>query len=137
MSERPTTVLSIHLRGTPDFPRWVISDQFLRYFEGDNWSAQHDERKAQIFASSSHACHVVRDILVAEHQELPVRCFRAPVVIHLFSDAEISIHALKEWLSKTARLLIDNPTHGNGPVEGSLGTVEIRWDGLEEVKEVQ
>jgi hypothetical protein len=60
MAERPTTVLSLHLRGTPQFPRWVISDQFLRYFEGDSWSAQGDERKAKIFASSNHACQVMR-----------------------------------------------------------------------------
>lgn len=135
MPERPTTVLSIHLRGTPEYPRWVISDQFLRYFEGDGWSAQRDERNAQIFASSNQACQVVRDLLVAEHQDLPVRCFQAPVVVRIFADADISIHDLKAWLAKTARLLIDSPTHGNGPTEGSLGTVEIRWDGLEEVRE--
>src|SRR5690606_31734938 len=103
MAERPTTILSIHLRGTPEFPRWVISDQFLRYFEGDSWSAQRDESKAQIFASSNHACEIVRALLVAEHLDLPVRCFHAPVVVRIFADADISIHHLKEWLAKTAR----------------------------------
>jgi hypothetical protein len=64
----------------------------------------------------------------------PVRRFRAPVYLDLFSDKPIPLKELTDWLVKVSKLLIDSPRFGNGPIEGSLGLARIQWNELEEIK---
>jgi hypothetical protein len=131
MEERRPIILSVHQTGTPQFPRWMVGDQFNRLWTGEGWAD--DEAKALRFASSNEACHEVQRLLLLNYTQLPHKRYRAPVYIDLFCDHDLSEIEIKRWLHRVAKLLIDSPTHGNGPVEGSLGLTTICWSELEEI----
>jgi len=130
--ERPTTVLSLHQMGTSTFPRFAIGDQFLRFFDGRCWTT--DASKALLFSDSNFACQEMQRLLMIDYANMPVRRFRAPVYIDLFSHRPVTLEELQDWLVKVSKLLIDSPTHGNGPCDGTLGLTRINWSELEEIK---
>ncbi|MCP6391125.1 hypothetical protein NL487_29820, partial [Klebsiella pneumoniae] len=77
-----------------------------------------DETKALRFASSNEACHEVQRLLLLDCMQLPVKRYNAPVYLELFCDHDVPEIEVKRWLHRVAKLLIDSPNHGNGPVEG-------------------
>jgi hypothetical protein len=106
----------------------------MRYFDGvGGWTE--DEAKAVRFASSNEACVEAQRLLMIPYMGLPVRRFRAPVFLDLFCGHEIPVKDIQKWLVRTCKLLVDSPRQGNGPVEGSLGVVNIAWGEIERVTE--
>lgn len=133
--ERPPVILSVVPAGTPSFPRFRISDQFARYWNAiDGWTEPQNEAYGTLYDSANEACHEVRRLLMLEYGNLPCKTYKAPVYLHLYADKEVSKEDLQKWLVKVSKLLIDSPSHGNGPVEGSLGICILDWGELEESK---
>ncbi|HMP57722.1 MAG TPA: hypothetical protein PKD86_00090 [Gemmatales bacterium] len=126
-------ILSVHRAGSPQFPRYFISDQFNRVWTGDGWSE--DERNGLLYGDSPEACIEVQRLLQLEYMDKPMRRFRAPVYLDLFADESLPTVQIVRWLAKASRLLIDSPEQGNGPAEGTLGLVRIEWGEIQEVKE--
>ena len=124
-------VLTVHRRGVPEFERFVISDQYLRYWTGAEWSSK--ENEAQVFCNNNEALERVQKLLLLDLGPMPVRRFQAPITLDLYSDQEISVRDLKAWLTKVAKLLMDSPRHGNGPIQGTLGLTWIDWSKLKEL----
>lgn len=130
--ERKPIVLSLIPVGNPDFPRYMISDQYLRYWGKEGWTEQKDTDNATVYASSGLALEQMQQLLMTEHVGQPAHRYVAPVVIDLYSDNKVSLRDLQLWLTKVSKLLIDSPEHGNGPVSGSLGLCRIDWGQLKE-----
>ena len=124
-------VLTVHRRGVPEFQRYVISDQYLRYWTGTEWSLK--ENEAQVFCDNNEALERVQKLLLLDLRPMPARRFQAPITLDFYSDQEISIRDLKAWLTKVAKLLMDSPRHGNGPLQGTLGLTWIDWSKLKEL----
>jgi hypothetical protein len=57
-------VLTVHRRGVPEFERFVISDQYLRYWTGDEWSSK--ENDAQVFCDNNEALERVQKLLLLD-----------------------------------------------------------------------
>ena len=132
--EKPPIILSLHQAGTPDHPRFYISDQYLRYWAGEKgWTEQKDESKAMLFASAQEALQMMHTLMVIRHCDLPRRVFTTPVTVELFAPAEVKVRDLQQWLLRATRLLIDSPRFGNGPIDGSYGAVRVDWGQLKEV----
>jgi hypothetical protein len=131
--ERRPIILSVHPAGTPQYPRYFISDQYKRVWTGEGWSE--DERDGLLYGDSNAACVEIQRLLKLEFLEKPVRRFRAPVYLDLFADKPLTKQEIARWLGKVSKLLIDAPEHGNGPVEGTLGLVRIEWGEMKEVEE--
>lgn len=132
MSEQPRPIiLSVHRCGSPDFERFVISDQFLRYYTGSDWSL--DAKQALLYVDVPSAATTIHNLLLVEYHSKSVRRFRAPVEIERYGADELSINDLQRWLAKVTRLVMDSPKFGNGPLQGSLGLATIRWGELKEV----
>lgn len=129
--ERRPNVLSLHSMGSAAFPRFVISDQSLRYWSGTDWTLNKDE--ALVYEDGNAGCEEMQRLLKLNFKHLPLRHFRAPVYLDLYSDQNFSLKELEKWLVQVSKLLIDPAPIGNGPVEGSLGLVRINWSELEEV----
>jgi hypothetical protein len=131
--EKPVPILSVFAAGTPEHPRYVIADQYLRYFALENgWSEQRDMSAATLFATCEEALRMVDTLLVVRHSDLPRKVYTAPVTIELFSPQEVSERDLQQWLMRVAKLILDTPQHGNGPVAGSYGSVRIDFSQLKE-----
>jgi hypothetical protein len=110
----------------------MVGDQFNRMWTGEDWTLE--ESEGLMYANSNEACIQVQKLLMLEYMQLPHKRYRAPVYIDLFCDHAVPEIEIKRWLHKVAKLLIDSPTHGNGPgPEGSLGLCRIEWSELEEV----
>ena len=126
--------LTIHNAGTRKFPRFCISDQYLRYWTGDGWDL--NRNKAELYANSDIAGATTQWILLLDFKNKPVRHFVAPVYIDLYADQEANITAeqLSQWISKVGKFLMDSEKHGNGPMQGALGLCRIE---LAELKEIQ
>ena len=124
-------VLTVHRRGVPEFERFVISDQYLRYWTGAEWSSK--ENEAQVFCNNNEALERVQKLLLLDIRPMPARRFQAPIFLDLYSEHEISVRDLKVWLTKVAKLLMDTPRYGNGPLQGTLGLLRIDWDKLKEL----
>ena len=124
-------VLTVHRRGVPEFERFVISDQYLRYWTGTEWSSK--ENEAQVFCNNNEALERVQKLLLLDIGPMPARRFQAPIFLDLYSDQEISVRDLQIWLTRIAKLLMDSPRHGNGPLQGTLGLASIDWSQLKEL----
>ncbi len=106
----------------------------MRWYDGDGgWTE--DQSRAALFAISNDACVEVQRLLLMNHVLLPLKRYRAPVYLDLYCEEDVPEIEIKRWLHRAAKLLINSPTHGNGPVSGSLGLTTIRWSELEEITE--
>jgi hypothetical protein len=127
-------ILTVTNAGTPEFPRYLIANQFLQYFTGDGWTRQGDQRGGLVYRDANDALQTTSSLLLLKHEHLPVKCFRAPLYLQLHSPDEVSMKELQLWLFRATKLLVDSPRYGNGPVAGSLGICRIEYSELEEVR---
>lgn len=126
-------ILSIFVTGPADHPRFVIANQDLEFWRGENWTEE--ESEARLFVSVNDAGRAVQEILLAEHGGKPLRRFAAPVFIDMYSNTDLPPDQISDWLVKVARLTIDAKAHGNGPLAGTLGLCHIDWSKLREIND--
>lgn len=132
--EKRPIILSLINAGTPEHPRFMISDQYLRYWAGSKgWTEQHDQANATLFASAQEALVMMNTILVIRHCDLPCKAYTAPVLMELYAPEDVSLRDLQHWLLRATKFLIDSPRFGNGPVAGSYGSIRVDWGQLKEV----
>ena len=91
------------------------------------------ETGGTLFHDVNPATTKMREILVAEHGDKPVRKFRAPVYLELYTTEEIEKSLIEDWLLRSTRLILHADQHGMGPVNDSLGLVSISWGQLLEL----
>jgi|694.fasta_scaffold53408_2 hypothetical protein len=132
-TEKPV-VLSLHNCGTPEYPRYMISDQYLRYWTGNDWSVQGDQDSALIYADSNRALQDMHNLMLIVYGQKPMHRFYAPLYIDLFTDKKVSKREITKWLVKVTKLLLDTTNHGNGPIDGSYGTCRIEYGEMKECK---
>lgn len=125
--------LSLHNQGNVDFPRFVISDQYLRYWTGQDWSKQNDEDAALVYANANAALEDMHQLLMLSYGKKPKSTFVAPLYIDVYSESKFSKKQLRSWLVKVTKLIMDTTKHGNGPLEGSYGTCRIEFGEMQEL----
>ena len=123
-------VLSLVSTGTPQHPRFMISDSSDKFWTGTDWTEH--ESDGCLFASVNDAGRAIQEILLAEYGQKPMRRFVAPVCVDLYSETDVPLDQIRDWLVRVARLTVDAEQHGNGPVEESLGLTMIDWNKLRE-----
>lgn len=131
--EKQPFFMSVINLGTPEFPRYGIADQNLRFWNGDGWTEPEADAGARVYNTEKDATDAMQGIMTQDHRHLQKKLFMAPVYIEVYSDKDISLRDLKMWLFRTTTVTVDSPRHGNGPVEGSLGIVRIEYSEMKEV----
>jgi len=82
--EKKPLILSLINAGTPEHPRFMIADQYLRYWGGSNgWTEQQDQGHAVLFTTSNEALQMMHTLMLVRHCDLPKKVFTAPVFIEL------------------------------------------------------
>ena len=127
----PDLILSIFVTGPPDHPRFIIADPDSKFWTGDDWTDT--ESEARLYANINDAGRAIQEILLSELGDKPLRRFAAPVYFNLYADADLTLDVISDWLVRAARLTIDPERHGNGPVEETLGLLQIDWNKLREI----
>ena len=115
----------------PEIVRYRITDQWCQYWTGEKWSPEPAD--ALVYESANEGCKEMQLLLIGEHQHLPMRHFRVPFHIELYCERPLDLPTIEAWLLRTTKIIVDSPSFGNGPVEGSLGLTYINWDELREV----
>ena len=122
--------LSVEEVGPIAFRRWRIVDRAGRVWTGSGWSKC--PAAGVLFGTNQSACFEAQRLLMTEHVGQPVRRFIAPVYIDVFSDAEFTAGQLRQWLVRAARLGVSYDECGFGPLDNSLGLLQIEWGQLKE-----
>ena len=123
-------VLSLVSTSTSQHPRFLIADPQSKFWTGSDWTEH--EADGCLFASVNDAGLAIQKILLAEYGQKPMRRFVAPVYVDLYSETDVTLDQIREWLFRVARLTVDTEQHGNGPVDHSLGLMMIDWSKLKE-----
>ena len=108
-------VLSLVSAGTSQHPRFLIADPQCKFWTGSEWSEE--KSKARLIVCVNDAGQAVQEILLAEYGDKPLRRFVAPIYVEVYSETDLTLDQITDWLVKVARLIIDSESHGNGPVE--------------------
>lgn len=129
--KRPFFMSVINL-GTPEFPRFCIADQKLRYWTGEKWTRPKQDSLALVYATEKSAIDDMYKLMTKDYSHLKKKTYKVPLYVEVFSDTDIPLRDLKWWLFRTTKVIVDSPSYGNGPVEGSLGTVRIEYSEMNE-----
>jgi len=121
-------ILSLVNSGTPEFRRWSVADQYLRYWTGSTFTEPKDHAAALKFADWPTAQAAAHKLLMSDFVPFPMRHFVAPLYIAIHADTAISTRDLEMWLIRATKLLIDSPPEGNGTIGGAFGTCRIGFD---------
>ena len=113
-------VITLIPKGTPNHPRFVIGNQ-VQVWTGNQWSLEEDE--GLLYGSESDA----RDACLgmAEFDGKPAYRFTCPLQIEIRSDTPPDIDALKVWLSRNARLYVNDAPNAIGVEHDSLAVVKL------------
>jgi hypothetical protein len=85
----PDLVLSIIATGTPQYPRFLVTDPQQRLWTGEGWSEEEGEGRLYICVNT--AGRAIQEILLAQHGDKPLRRFTAPVHVDLYSDSDLTV----------------------------------------------
>jgi len=120
-------VLSIISKGTPQHPRYLIGNQ-VQVWTGESWSL--DEEDGLLYASEKDAkssCMAMSDFC-----QKPNFRFSCRIEIELKSDSPPDIEALRKWLSKNARLYVNDGLSSMDREHDSLIVAKVDFFGLVE-----
>ena len=113
-------MLSIIKKGSATFPRVIVAkgDQFRNPLY---WTGSAEEDDAMVFANANDASWVCHDVLMESVSDLPVHRFIAPIYIEIYGEKP-PLAALRQWLERAMRIVVDSPRHGLGP-NGTVGFI--------------
>lgn len=120
-------VLTLIPKGTPQHPRYLIGNQ-VQVWTGDTWSL--DEEDGLLFASEAEAkssCMAMSEFC----QKTNFR-FACQIEIEVKADSPLDINALRLWLSKNARLYVNDGMSSLDGEHDSLIVAKVDFFGLEE-----
>ena len=127
-------VAYLGLRGTDEFPRFIITENGGTVWTGQGWSK--DQSKAVLYRSPR------RGVTGLARRDAPgVRGlalqgdFTATVHIEVYSKAGIDAEELREWLVRAAQFSLAYGTYGSGPTKESLVLLNVNLYPLTPVEE--
>ena len=124
-------VLSLVSVGTPLFPRYMLSDKHGRVWTGADWTE--DEEDGLLYACINSAGRAIQELLKKHCSHKNLTRYVAPIYLDLYCDHSVPKVIIEDWLYKVARLIVDAPTHGNGPMDGTLGLLQVEWTKLRKI----
>lgn len=123
-------ILNIVERGTSLCRRFVVANPYGFEFAED--TQEFIEGKGTLYYSRNDAALKVREILLAEYGDKPVRRFRTFVDVEVHAGNHVTLEAVQDWCMAATRLILF-PENGLGPGgDGNLGFCSINWAMLEE-----
>ena len=128
-NERQLPVLYVVESGSPDFQRWMVSDDRDRFWGGEDFS-----QTGVLYARHNDAAVDAQSILRGYFGGIqPVR-YVVPLFVESLSHRPVPVAEVAQFLSRASRLYLNTSEHGNGPGD-SLVLPRIEWHRIEEVKE--
>lgn len=128
---RKLPILSVVQVGSNEFERFLIRDQKERVWTRERFGSGSGVR----YANENQAAFELHSILRQNfHGVEPQRLVVSLFVEVLSHDGPLPITEVAQHLSLASKLLIDTPTHGNGPGD-SLVLPRVEWSRIKSIKE--
>ena len=128
-NERQLPVLYVVESGSPDFQRWMVSDDRDRFWGGEDFG-----QTGVLYARHNDAAVDAQNILRGHFGGIqPVR-YVVPLFVESLSHQPVPVAEVTQFLSRASRLYLNTAEHGNGPGD-SLVLPWIEWSRIKEVKE--
>jgi hypothetical protein len=124
-------ILTLENRGSIRHPRYVLMNSYGWCW--DDEQQEFVEKGGTLYHDVNPATTKMREILLAEHGDKPVRKFRAPVYLELYTTEEVDQSVIEDWALRATRLILHADQYGMGPINDSLGLVSIFWGQMEEL----
>lgn len=126
--------LTLFKRGTPEFNRWLISDQDRQFWTGAGWTESGDESKALLYSDLGEACREMQVCLTTDRvTAAPIR-FCVPLCFDVWPKANADLKHIKKWLMRMTRIVLEIPPPGRYTVDAALGGTIIEWSQLEAIE---
>ena len=129
-------ILTLIQCGNPNFPRFIIAKgNSLRnpvYWDADAETWVENESEATIYANQTDALWEHHRLTLAGLQDQPCHAFAATIYIDIYGKKP-DLKSLSEWLERAARLVLNSPQYGNGPIEGCHGVIVADFSKVEEI----
>jgi hypothetical protein len=119
-------ILSLIPKGTPENPRFLISDNNLQVFTGSGWSLNEDD--GLLFIHGNDLADACNQILFESVKDKNLYRFKTEIEVSVYNDTQPNLNDLKQWLIRAARLYVDY--HDIGLKDGTL-LVSIDWSKME------
>lgn len=128
------TIPFLATRGSPAFPRFVISEPSGLYWSGILWTPH--QREALLFCDGEEATAECDDIRRQEHGAKTEQVdYVVPVVIEAMSEQPLNPEELVVWIQQALVFQMDYGNHGNGPTPDSCVLLTIHWDRIKRKEE--
>lgn len=132
MNRRKVAYLA--LRGTDQFPRFVIAESGGTVWTGKGWS--NDQSKAVLFAPSGEASRCSQDVMRKECGDLScTEHVTATLNIEVHTKAGVDLNDLRNWLIRAAQFDLAYGTYGSGPTRDSDVLVNVDFFDLKRIEE--
>lgn len=105
-------ILTVENRGCVAHPRYVLMNSY-----GWCWDDEKNEfveSGGTLFHDVNAATLTMREILLADYRGAPVRKFRAPIFLELYTNEEVPKPVIEDWCLKATRLILHADQHGMG-----------------------
>lgn len=127
--ERQLPVLYVVESGSPDFQRWMISDDRDRLWGGEDFG-----QNGVLYTRHNDAAVDAQNILRGHFGGIQPVKYVVPLFVESLSHRPVPVAEVAQYLSRASRLYVNSSEHGNGPGD-SLVLPRIEWHRIEEVKE--
>jgi hypothetical protein len=117
-------VAFLGLRGTDQFPRFIITENGGTVWTGEGWCK--DQKKAVLFAHPGEASRASQDVMRKECEDLPSKeHVTATLNIEVHTKAGVDLDDLRNWLVRAAQFNLAYGTYGSGPTRDSVVLVNV------------
>lgn len=122
----------VHQLGSPDFPRYIISNTEGCFWDGEVWITE--QSQALLYTDYHQICTDVEKLQIQRYLDKPESRFSVPMEITLKSDKPATLEEIKKWMFKNLRIQLaldaqDSP----GPSSDSLFLIQVDWNKLWEI----
>jgi len=119
-------VAYLGIRGSQQFPRFVITEAAGTVWTGKTWSKS--QKKALLFAHAGEASRVSQEVMRQQYADLHrVERFTVLINVEVRSKDGIDRDELREWLLRAVQCNLAYGTFGTGPTKDSLALLNISF----------
>ncbi len=113
-------------RGTPAFPRYIVTESSGRVWTGLRWGTR--AQRPVLFADVEEAAKVAQVLLQSEYKDASyVERHVVPIYIEVRSKKGIAPDDVKRWLRQAMSVTVAYGDVGNGPTDDSLVLLHVDW----------
>lgn len=130
------TIPYLAVRGSPEYPRFLITEPHGQVCSGTIWSPE--EIEGLLFNDAEEAAAEAQDLLREQCVNKPHKAeYLVPILFEVMANAPVSLEALVGWLRKALVFELNYADNGIGPQADSCVLIGLEWCKIKNRKELK